>query len=120
MDKNDIVEMITNKIATILNTVRSRRCQSCCIILNPGDKVHEIDCYRVDAKLKRHPLATRYICEFCYTDEELSKSIDSKPKEDNKPLVPEPEFEEVSFENTIEKKDSFIDNIINWFKNWFK
>lgn len=111
MNNDHMIEMIKNKEVTTLKTVRSRRCIECCIILNPGDRVHEIDCYRVDNNSKRHPLATRYMCEFCNMNDTVNISLDTceSPKEESIIL---------ESEQSIQEEISIIDKILNWFKQF--
>lgn len=111
MNHDHIIEMIKNKEVTILKTIRPRRCIECCIILNPGDKVHEIDCYRVDNKSKRHPLATRYICEFCNMDDTVNISLDTCNSPEEETIILESE----QSTSLIEKIRLFINKILNQF-----
>lgn len=124
MNSNPIIEMIKNKEVSILKTIRSRRCIECCITLNPGDRVHEIDCYRVDNHDKRHPLATRYMCEFCNTNDNINTESEFNPvcetSSESNPIIVEEVLTTVKEENNIKENTSFIDNILNWFKFWRK
>lgn len=110
------VEVVVSKTSSVLNTVRPRKCFSCCCVLNPGADVYEIDCYKVDKKGKHHPLATRYLCEFCFDEEPVE---DCELSEEQKEIIDKAVkslAEEQSNKEEISKPEPIKEE--SWFKRF--